>query len=46
MIEPREYLEDGDYVLALTRYRMRGAGSGVYLEAPWPTSTSSPRTAS
>ena len=34
VIEPLEFLEDGDYVLALTRYRMRGAGSGVYLEAP------------
>jgi SnoaL-like domain len=34
IVEPQEYLEDGDYVLALTLYRMRGAGSGVYLEAP------------
>jgi ketosteroid isomerase-like protein len=34
VVDPQEYLEDGDYVLALTQYRMRGAGSGVYLEAP------------
>lgn len=34
VVEPQEILEDGDYVLALTQYRMRGAGSGVYLEAP------------
>jgi hypothetical protein len=34
VVEPLELLEDGDYVLALTKYRMRGAGSGVYLEAP------------
>jgi ketosteroid isomerase-like protein len=34
VVEPQEFLEDGDYVLALTQYRMRGAGSGVYLEAP------------
>jgi hypothetical protein len=32
VIEPVEFFEDGEYVLALTRYRMRGAGSGVYLE--------------
>ena len=31
-MEPEELLEDGDYVLAITKYRMRGAGSGVYLE--------------
>ena len=34
VIEPVEFLEDGDYVFALTRYRMRGVGSGVYLETP------------
>lgn len=34
VIEPEEFLEDGDYVLVLMQYRMRGAGSGVYLEAP------------
>ena len=34
VIEPTEILEEGDYVLAMTQYRMRGAGSGVYLEAP------------
>jgi hypothetical protein len=34
IVEPLEFLEDGNYVLALTRYRMRGAGSGVCLEAP------------
>jgi hypothetical protein len=34
VVDAQEYLEDGDYVLALTQYRMRGAGSGVYLEAP------------
>jgi ketosteroid isomerase-like protein len=34
IVEPIELLEDGDYVLAITQYRMRGAGSGVYLEAP------------
>ena len=34
VVEPVELLEEGDYVLALTLYRMRGAGSGVYLEAP------------
>ena len=34
VVEPLELLEEGDYVLALTMYRMRGAGSGVYLEAP------------
>ena len=31
-MEPEEILEDGDYVLAMLGYRMRGAGSGVYLE--------------
>jgi ketosteroid isomerase-like protein len=31
-MEPEEILEDGDYVLAMLRYRMRGAGSGVHLE--------------
>jgi ketosteroid isomerase-like protein len=33
-MEPEEVLEEGDYVLVILRYRMRGAGSGVYLEAP------------
>jgi ketosteroid isomerase-like protein len=33
-METEEILEGGDYVLAILRYRMRGAGSGVYLEAP------------
>jgi ketosteroid isomerase-like protein len=31
-MEPEEILEDGDYVLVMLGYRMRGAGSGVYLE--------------
>jgi ketosteroid isomerase-like protein len=31
-MEPEEILEDGDYVLAMIRYRMRGAGSGLLLE--------------
>jgi ketosteroid isomerase-like protein len=34
LMEPEEILEDGDWVLAILQYRMRGAGSGVYLEAP------------
>jgi ketosteroid isomerase-like protein len=34
VIEPLEIFEDGDYVLAIVEYRMRGAGSGVYLEEP------------
>jgi ketosteroid isomerase-like protein len=34
VIEPREILDEGDYVFVLTQYRMLGAGSGVYLEAP------------
>ena len=29
-----EILEEDAWVLAMLRYRMRGAGSGVYLEAP------------
>jgi ketosteroid isomerase-like protein len=33
-MDPFEVIEDGDYVLVLLTYRMRGAGSGVYLEAP------------
>jgi hypothetical protein len=33
VIEPQEILEEGAYVLAMTHYRMRGAGSGVHLEA-------------
>ena len=33
-MQPEEILDEGDYVLAMLRYRMRGAGSGVYLEAP------------
>ncbi|HEX6651947.1 MAG TPA: nuclear transport factor 2 family protein [Thermoleophilaceae bacterium] len=32
-MEPEEILEEGDWVLAVLRYRMRGAGSGVYLES-------------
>ena len=32
VIEPLEFLEDDDYVLAITEYRIRGVGSGVYLE--------------
>jgi hypothetical protein len=31
-MEPQEVLEEGDFVLAMTRYRARGAGSGVSLE--------------
>ena len=34
VIEPQEVFEDGDYVLVLMQYRLRGVGSGVYLEAP------------
>jgi ketosteroid isomerase-like protein len=34
VIEPLEVLEDGDYILMILEYRMRGAGSGVYLEEP------------
>jgi ketosteroid isomerase-like protein len=34
VMDPYEVIEDGDYVLVLMTYRMRGAGSGVYLEAP------------
>ena len=32
VMEPGEVLEEGDYTLVMTRYRMRGAGSGMYLE--------------
>ena len=32
-MEPEEILEEGDWVLAILQYRMRGAGSGVYLES-------------
>ncbi len=32
VMEPEEIIEDGDYVLAMLRYRMRGAGSGVELQ--------------
>lgn len=32
VMEPQEILEEGDYVFAMLGYRMRGAGSGVYLE--------------
>jgi hypothetical protein len=34
VIEPEEFIEEGDYILVMTRYRMRGAGSGVSIEAP------------
>jgi ketosteroid isomerase-like protein len=34
VIVPKEILEEGDYVFVMTEYRIRGAGSGVYLEAP------------
>jgi ketosteroid isomerase-like protein len=34
ILEPEEFLEDGDYLLAMVRYRARGAGSGVPLETP------------
>jgi ketosteroid isomerase-like protein len=34
VIEPLEFFEDDDYVLTVLQYRMRGAGSGVYLEEP------------
>jgi ketosteroid isomerase-like protein len=34
VIEPKEIFEEGDWILAITEYRIRGAGSGVYLEAP------------
>jgi len=34
VIEPKEILEQGDWVFVMTEYRMRGAGSGVPLEAP------------
>jgi SnoaL-like domain len=33
VIEPKEILEEGDWILVMTEYRMRGAGSGVNLEA-------------
>jgi len=33
-MDPYDVIEDGDYVLVLMTYRMRGAGSGLYLEAP------------
>jgi len=32
LMEPEEVIEEGDYMLAMTTYRMRGAGSGMYLE--------------
>ena len=32
VMDPAEVLEDGDYTLVITTYRMRGLGSGVYLE--------------
>ena len=35
-MEPDEIVEDGDYVLVITAYRMRGAGSGMYLEQEVP----------
>jgi ketosteroid isomerase-like protein len=31
-MEPEEIIEDGDFVLVMLRYRMRGAGSGVQLQ--------------
>jgi ketosteroid isomerase-like protein len=34
VIEPLEVLEEGDYVLVILEYGMRGAGSGVYLKEP------------
>jgi ketosteroid isomerase-like protein len=34
VIEPKEILERGDWFFVMTEYRMRGAGSGLYLEAP------------
>lgn len=34
VMDPYEVIEDGAYVLVLMTYRMRGAGSGLYLEAP------------
>jgi ketosteroid isomerase-like protein len=34
LMDPYEVIEEGNYVLVLMTYRMRGAGSGVYLEAP------------
>jgi ketosteroid isomerase-like protein len=34
VMEPYEVIEEGDYVLVLMTYRLRGAGSGVYLEEP------------
>jgi ketosteroid isomerase-like protein len=33
-MEPDELIEDGDEVLALVRYRLRGAESGIDLEHP------------
>jgi ketosteroid isomerase-like protein len=35
-MEPKEILEDEDYALVITTYRMRGAGSGMYLEQELP----------
>ena len=33
-MEPQEFIEEGDEVLALVRYRLRGAGSGIDIEHP------------
>jgi ketosteroid isomerase-like protein len=34
VIEPKEILEEGDWIFVMTEYRMSGAASGVHLEAP------------
>ena len=31
-MDPVEILEEGDYAFVMTMYRMRGVGSGVYIE--------------
>jgi ketosteroid isomerase-like protein len=36
VMEPDEIIEEGDYVLVISTYRMRGAGSGMYLEQEVP----------
>jgi ketosteroid isomerase-like protein len=32
VIDPVELIEDDDWILVMTSYRMRGVGSGLYLE--------------
>jgi ketosteroid isomerase-like protein len=35
-MDPDEIIEEDDYVLVIATYRMRGAGSGMYLEQEVP----------